>query len=107
MMAEKKGEKSRMMANINLKSFKRPSTNCLDNMRRDASFCQGFTKSHSGLSPNRLRLQGLKEYSDNYPILDYLGPVLGSKCLVMQTKGNYLRQSGTWTFGGDLREEIS
>jgi hypothetical protein len=27
-------------------------------------------------------LNGLKEYSDSYLSLDYLGPVLGSKCLV-------------------------
>jgi hypothetical protein len=40
--------------------------------------------------PNGLQLQGLKEYSDSYSAPDYLGPVLGSKCLVMQTLGNYL-----------------
>jgi hypothetical protein len=32
---------------------------------------------------------------------------LGSKCLVMQTMGNYLRLSQTWTFGGDLGEDVS
>jgi hypothetical protein len=42
----------------------------------------------SGL--NGLQLQGLKEYSDSYSTPDYLRPVLGSKCLVMQTLGNYL-----------------
>jgi hypothetical protein len=69
--------------------------------------CQGFTKSHSGMGPNRLRPQGLKEYSDSCLISDYLGPVLGSKCLVMQTMGNYLRLSQTRTFGGDLGEDVS
>jgi hypothetical protein len=54
-----------------------------------------------------LWLQGLKEYSDNYLISDYLRPVLGSKCLVMQTMGNYLRLSRTWTFKGDLGENVS
>jgi hypothetical protein len=52
--------------------------------------CQGFTKSHSSLGLNGLQPQGLKEYSDSYLILDYLGPILGSKCLVTQTTGNYL-----------------
>jgi hypothetical protein len=70
-------------------------------------YCQGFTKLHSSLGLNRLRLQGLKEYSDSYLVLDYLGPILGSKCLVMQTKGNYLGQSQTRTFGGDLGEDVS
>jgi hypothetical protein len=62
---------------------------------------------HSGLGPNRLQLQGLKEYSDSYLVSDYLGPVLGSKCLVMQTTGNYLGLSRAWTFGGDLGEDVS
>jgi hypothetical protein len=74
------------------------------------SSCQGFTKSHSRLGLNRLRPQGLKEYSDSYLVSDYLGPVLGSKCLVTQTTGNYLGlgpleetsekmfQAATWTF---------
>jgi hypothetical protein len=53
-------------------------------------YCQGFTKSHSGLGLNRLWLQGLEEYSDSYLVSDYLGPVLGSKCLVTQTMGDYL-----------------
>jgi hypothetical protein len=38
---------------------------------------------------NRLRLQGLKEYSDDYLASDNLRSVMGSKCLVMQTTGNY------------------
>jgi hypothetical protein len=59
------------------------------------------------LGLNRLRPQGLKEYSDGYLIMDYLGPVLGSKCLVMQTMGIYLGLSRTRTFGGDLREDVS
>jgi hypothetical protein len=41
-------------------------------------------------SPDGLWPQGLKEYSDSYSTPDYLGPVLGSKCLVMQTLGHYL-----------------
>jgi hypothetical protein len=69
--------------------------------------CQGFTKLHSGSGLNRLRPQELKEYSDSYPVLDYLGPVLGSKCLVMQTTGNYLGLSWTRTFRGDLGEDVS
>jgi hypothetical protein len=52
--------------------------------------CQGFTKLHSGLGPNGLWPQGLKKYSDSYLISDNLGPVLGSKCLVMQITGSYL-----------------
>jgi hypothetical protein len=70
-------------------------------------FCQGFTKLHSGLGPNGLWLQGLKEYSDSYLISNYLRPILGSKCLVTQTMGNYLRLSRAGTFRGDLGEDIS
>jgi hypothetical protein len=51
----------------------------------------GFHQVALRSGPNGLWLQGLKEYSDSYPAPDYLGPVLGSKCLVMQTLGNYLR----------------
>jgi hypothetical protein len=51
----------------------------------------GFHQVALQLDPNALWLQGLKEYSDNYLTSDYLGPILGSKCLVMQTTGNYLR----------------
>jgi hypothetical protein len=69
--------------------------------------CQGFTKLHSGLGLNRLQPQELKEYPDSHLVSDYLGPVLGSKCLVMQTTGNYLRQSRTQTFRGNLREDVS
>jgi hypothetical protein len=50
----------------------------------------GFHQVALRLGPNGLRLQGLKEYSDSYSVSDYLGPVLGSKCLVMQTLGDYL-----------------
>jgi hypothetical protein len=50
----------------------------------------GFHQVALWLGLNRLRLQGLKEYPDSYLALDYLGPILGSKCLVMQTTGNYL-----------------
>jgi hypothetical protein len=70
-------------------------------------WCQGFAKLHSGSGPNKLQPQGLKEYSDSYLISDYLGPVLGSKCLVTQTMGNYLRLSQTQTFRGNLGEDVS
>jgi hypothetical protein len=59
------------------------------------------------LSPNRLWPQGLKEYSDSYLVSDYLRPILGSKCLVTQTMGNYLGLSRTQTFGGDRGEDVS
>jgi hypothetical protein len=49
----------------------------------------GFHQVALRLGPNGLRPQGLKEYSDSYSVSDYLGPVLGSKCLVMQTLGDY------------------
>jgi hypothetical protein len=58
--------------------------------------CQGFTELNSSSGLDGLRLQGLKEYSDSYLISDYLRPVFGSKCLIMQTMGNYLRLSWTW-----------
>jgi hypothetical protein len=51
----------------------------------------GFHQVTLQLGPNRLRLQELKEYSVSYSTLDYLRPVLGSKCLVTQTMGDYLR----------------
>jgi hypothetical protein len=50
----------------------------------------GFHQVALRSSPDGLQLKELKEYSDSYSTLDYLGPVLGSKCLVMQTIGNYL-----------------
>jgi hypothetical protein len=77
---------------------------CLGCMSR---CCQGFTKSHSGLGPNGLWPQGLKEYSDSYLVTEYLRPVLGSKCLVMQTMGNYFELSWTRTFREDLGEDVS
>jgi hypothetical protein len=70
----------------------------------------GFHQVALWLGPNRLRPQGLKEYSDNYLASDYLGPIMGSKCLVTWTTGNYLGlgpleetlermfQVATWTF---------
>jgi hypothetical protein len=70
----------------------------------------GFHQVTLRSSPDGLRPQELKEYSDSYSTPDYLGPVLGSKCLVMQTLGNYLGlgpseetsesmfQVATWTF---------
>jgi hypothetical protein len=69
--------------------------------------CQGFSKSHSSLGLNGLQLQGLKEYSDSYLISHYRGPVLGSKCLVMQIMGNCLGLFQTRTFGGDLGKDVS
>jgi hypothetical protein len=58
------------------------------------------------LDLNGLWLKGLKEYSDNYLISDYLRPILGSKWLVMQTIGNHLGLSRTRTFRGDLGEAL-
>jgi hypothetical protein len=51
----------------------------------------GFHQVALRLGLNGLRPQRLKEYSDDYLTSDNLGPVMGSKCLVMQTTGNYLR----------------
>jgi hypothetical protein len=51
----------------------------------------GFHQATLWLGPNGLWPQGLKKYSDSYLTSDYLGPILGSKCLVTQTMGNYLR----------------
>jgi hypothetical protein len=83
-------------------------TNCsFKGLAVKGRYCQGFTESHSGTGPNGLQPQGLKEYSDSCLILAYLGPILGSKCLVMQTMGNYLGLSRTQTFRGDLREDVS
>jgi hypothetical protein len=50
----------------------------------------GFHQVSLRLGLDGLRPQGLKEYSDSYSTLDHLGPILGSKCLVMQTMGDYL-----------------
>jgi hypothetical protein len=70
----------------------------------------GFHQVALQLGPNGLRPQGLEEYSDDYLASDNLGPVMGSKYLVMQTTGNYLGlgpseetlermfQVATWTF---------
>jgi hypothetical protein len=70
----------------------------------------GFYQVALWLGLNGLRPQGLKEYSDSCSTLDYLGPVLGSKCLVTQTTGDYfglgpseetsekMSQVTTWTF---------
>jgi hypothetical protein len=79
----------------------------LQGLSLKGGYCQGFAKSHSSLGPNGLQQQGLKEYSDSYLVLDYLGPVLESKCLVTQTTGNYLRLSQARTFRGDLGEDVS
>jgi hypothetical protein len=45
----------------------------------------GFHQVALRSSPDGLQLKELKEYSVSYSAPDYLGPVLGSKCLVMQT----------------------
>jgi hypothetical protein len=50
----------------------------------------GFHQVALWLGLNGLRPQGLKEYSDDYLALDNLGLIMGSKCLEMQTTGNYL-----------------
>jgi hypothetical protein len=57
---------------------------------QDYRYLSGFHQVALWSGPNGLRLQGLKEYFDSYSAPDYLGPVLGSKCLVMQTLDNYL-----------------
>jgi hypothetical protein len=55
-----------------------------------ANILSGFHQVALRSSPDGLRLKELKEYSVSYSAPDYLGPVLESKCLVMQTLGNYL-----------------
>jgi hypothetical protein len=82
----------------------------LQGLSRKRGILSGFHQVSLWLGPDGLRPQGLKEYSDSYSTSDYLGPVLGSKCLVMQTMGNYLGlrpseettekmfQAATWTF---------
>jgi hypothetical protein len=64
----------------------------------------GFRQVALWSSPDGLRLKELKEYSVSYSAPDYLGPVLGSKCPVMQTLGDYL---GLGPFGGNLGEDVS
>jgi hypothetical protein len=71
------------------------SDQCMDQsqlrgLSRKRGILSGFHQVALRLGPNGLRPQGLKEYSDSCSTPDYLGPVLGSKCLVMQTLGNYL-----------------
>jgi hypothetical protein len=75
---------------------------CTDQLRlrglsRKREILSGFHQVALRSGPDRLRPQGLKEYSDSYLTLDFLRPVLGSKCLVTQTMGNYL--------GSDLRRK--
>jgi hypothetical protein len=60
---------------------------CYTNLSKSLS---GFHQVALRSGLNELRPQGLKEYSDNYLTSDYLGPILGSKCLVTQTMGDYL-----------------
>jgi hypothetical protein len=50
----------------------------------------GFHQVALWLGLNGLWPQGLKGYSDSYLTSDNLGSIMGSKCLVMQTMGNYL-----------------
>jgi hypothetical protein len=76
----------------------------LRGLSRKRGILSGFHQVALRLGPNGLRPQGLKEYSDSYSVSDYLGPVLGSKCLVTQTTGNYL---GLGPFGGNLGEDVS
>jgi hypothetical protein len=83
------------------------SDQCTDQSQLCRLYCQGFTKLHSGLDPNELQLKGLTEYLGSYPISDYLGPILGSKWLVMQTIGYHLRLSQTQTFRGNLGKDVS
>jgi hypothetical protein len=64
----------------------------------------GFHQVALRSSPDGLRPQELKEYSDSYSASDYLGPVLESKCLVTQTTGDYF---GLGPFGGNLGEDVS
>jgi hypothetical protein len=68
---------------------------CMDQLQlrglsQKRGILSGFHQVTLWLGLNGLRLQGLKEYSDDYLALDNLGPIMGSKCLVMQTTGNYL-----------------
>jgi hypothetical protein len=55
-----------------------------------STLLSGFHQVALRLGLNGLRLQELKEYSDSCSVSNYLGPVFGSKCLVMQTTGDYL-----------------
>jgi hypothetical protein len=41
MAVEQKGEQGRMMVNVNLEHIRGPSTDCLNNMKRDTSFSKG------------------------------------------------------------------
>jgi hypothetical protein len=91
------------------------SDQCMDQSRlqglsQKRGILSGFHQVALWLGPNGLWPQGLKEYSDSYLTSDYLRPILGSKCLVTQTMGDYLRlgpseettekmfQVATWTF---------
>jgi hypothetical protein len=62
----------------------------LQELSQKRGILSGFHQVALRLGPNGLRPQGLKEYSDDYLASDNLGPIMGSKCLVMQTMGNYL-----------------
>jgi hypothetical protein len=71
------------------------SDQCTDQSRlrglsQKRGILSGFHKVALQSGLNGLQLQGLKEYSDSYSTSDYLRPILGSKCPVMQTIGNYL-----------------
>jgi hypothetical protein len=84
-----------MKQNQDLSSPLYVSDQCTDQSRlrglsQKRGILSGFHQVALRTSLNGLRLKGLKEYSDSYSASDYLGLVLGSKCLVMQTLGNCL-----------------
>jgi hypothetical protein len=62
----------------------------LQELSQKRGILSGFHQVSLRLGLDGLRPQGLKEYPDSYSTSDYLGPVLGSKCLVTQTMGDYL-----------------
>jgi hypothetical protein len=71
------------------------SDQCMDQSRlrglsQKRGILSGFHQVALRSGLNGLRLQGLKEYSDSYLTSDNLGSIMRSKCLVMQTMGNYL-----------------
>jgi hypothetical protein len=70
------------------------SDQCTDQSRlrglsQKRGILSGFYQVALRLGLNGLWPQGLKEYSDSCSTSDYLRPVLGSKCLVTQTMGDY------------------
>jgi hypothetical protein len=69
--------------------------------QRLSGFHQVALRSGSEQTPT----EGTKEDSDSYLVSNYLGPILGSKWLIMQTIGS-LRLSQTRTFGGNLGKDV-